>query len=84
MAQGRPALARQRLSDLDVDGATRAALDGLLGACPILVGSLRAAKSNPYSLDRERHFVGSKAHVKRVSAFLDALSGPDSNGKRRR
>jgi hypothetical protein len=72
LAQGRPELARQRLSDLDVDEATRAALDGLLAECPLLIGPLRG-KSNSFSLDRERHFVGSKADVKRVSAFLDAL-----------
>jgi hypothetical protein len=83
-AQGKPELARQRLSDLDVDEATRAALDGLLAECPLLVGPLRGAKSNPYSLDRERQFVGSKADLKRVSAFLDVLSGPGSDGKGRR
>ena len=97
LAQGRPTLARQRLSDLDVDDARRAALDGLLGECPVLVGALGGANSSLYSIDRDsaharakrgsgltrRHFVGSNADLISVRAFLDALSGPASVRRRR-
>jgi hypothetical protein len=72
-AQEKPTLARNRLVDLPVDEETRAALEGLLGECPVLVGPLTKEKANRYQLDRERQFVADKTDLDRVRAFLEGL-----------
>jgi hypothetical protein len=79
-AQGKPALARNRLSDLPMGAATHAVIEGLLCECPLLMGALVERGANRYELDRERQFIASKADLDRVRAFLrtlEALGGSD-------
>jgi hypothetical protein len=78
--QGKPTLARSRLSDLPVDDATRVVLEGLLSECPTLVGPLVKDGANRHQLDRERQLVASEADLERVHAFLDAFEESEPVG----
>jgi len=49
-AQGKPALARNRLADLAMDEVARAVVEGLLGDCPLLVGPLVRRGADRYQL----------------------------------
>jgi Family of unknown function (DUF6178) len=79
-SQGKPTLARNRLSDLPVDEAVRAVIEGLLSECPTLGGPLVKDGSNPYQLDPKRQLVASRADLERVRAFLNALEKSDPGG----